>query len=253
MNRRERSALAALWADTWAGAVAGWRATPAEARRRFFALLGGAVVAVSLASALGAAAVAGLAGGGALPGDAAVADWVEERLTVHAALWLGAPTSSAMAVPLLLIAGVLAARAGLWARAVLTLATFAASKIILLTGWLTWSRPRPGGVAGGEIIPDGLGSFPSGHGLQVWTVYGLFALWWVRASDRGWERALAWAALVAGTVVVGAGRVRIGAHWPSDIVGGALLGALWLMGMARAERVVRSSRGVGSPPGPPGG
>lgn len=192
-----------------------------------------------MTSVLAAAAIAAATGGGALPGDAAVVEWVEGRLSVHSAIWLGALTSSAMVVPVLLTAAVLAARAGRWERAVLAVVTFAASKVIILAGWLTWSRPRPGGVAGGEIIPEGMGSFPSGHALQVWSVYGLLALWWVRASDRGWERALAWLAVVVGTVVVGVGRVRIGAHWPSDVLGGAGLGALWLVGMMWAERGVR--------------
>ena len=205
----------------------------------------------AVASALIAAAISAATDGGPLPGDAAVARWIEDRLTVHSAIWLGAVTSSAMVVPVLAAAAVLAARAGHWERAVLAVATFAASKIIILSGWLTRSRPRPGGVAGGEIIPEGMGSFPSGHSLQVWTVYGLLALWWARSSDRGWERALAWVALVVGTVIVGAGRVRIGAHWPSDIVGGALLGGVWLAGMAWAERGVRT--GLRSPGGAAGG
>lgn len=253
MKGAGRSALGRTWAAAWSGAATGWHATPAAARRRFFALLAGAVLLAALLSALGALAVAAATGGGALPGDAAVVGWLEDRLTVHAALWLGTFTTSAMVVPLLLLAGVLAARAGLWERAVLTVATFAASKVIILAGWLTWPRPRPGGVAGGEIIPEGLGSFPSGHAVQVWTVYGLFALWWVCATDRWWERGLAWAALVAGTVVVGAARVRIGAHWPSDIVAGALLGGLWVLGMAWAERGVRSSRRVSPGGGAAGG
>lgn len=225
--------------------MAGWGATPAARRRRFFVVLAGSLLVAAVASVLVAAAISAATDGGPLPGDVAVARWIEERLSVHSALWLGAVTSSAMVVPVLMVAAALAARVARWERAVLAVATFAASKVIILAGWLTWSRPRPGGVAGGEIIPEGMGSFPSGHSLQVWTVYGLLALWWARASDRGWERALAWVALVVGTVIVGAGRVRIGAHWPSDIVGGALLGGVWLAGMARAERGVRP--GVSSP------
>ena len=233
------------WARVRAGAVTGWATTPAARRRRFFAILGGSLLVAAGASVLIAAGISMATGGGPLPGDARVAGWIEDRLSVHSAIWLGAVTSSAMVVPVLLAAAVLSARAGHWERALLAVATFAASKVIILAGWLTWSRPRPGGVAGGEIIPEGMGSFPSGHSLQVWTVYGLLALWWARSSDRGWERALAWVALVVGTVIVGAGRVRIGAHWPSDIVGGALLGGLWLGGMAWAERGVRP--GVRSP------
>ena len=232
----EGSAVGRVWREARTGAASGWRATSPEARRQFFATLVVALLVAAAASAAGSLAIRAAGGAGPLPGDAAVTAWIESLISVHTALWLGAFTSSAMVIPVLAAAAVLAARAGRWDRATLAVATFAASKAIILAGWLTWSRPRPGGVADGAIIPGDMGSFPSGHSVQAWTVYGLLALWWARASGRGWEKALAWGAVVAGSLVVGAARVRIGAHHPSDILGGILLGAVWLIGMARAER-----------------
>ncbi len=72
--------------------------------------------------------------------------------------------------------------------------------------------------------------------MQTWTVYGLLVLWWTAASRSRTERALAWALLVPVTAILGAARVRIGAHYPSDVIGGAVLGVLWVAGAAWAER-----------------
>lgn len=177
---------------------------------------------------------------GFLPGDRALATQIDGLLSVHSGVWLGAFTSSAMVTPLLVLAAVLWARKGRWERAATAVVAYIASKMILQAGWTTWSRDRPADVAGGELIPAGLASFPSGHSVQAWTVYGLLVLWWAASTDRAWERALAWALLIAGSVILGVGRVRIGAHYPSDIAGGLLLGALWLAGAAWAERAVRS-------------
>lgn len=181
----------------------------------------------------------GVAVDGLLPGDRTLADHIEGWLSVHSGVWLGAFTSSAMVTPLLVLAAVLWARKGRWERAATAVIAYIASKTILQAGWTTWSRDRPADVAGGELIPAELASFPSGHAVQTWTVYGLLVLWWTASTDRGWERFLAWALLIAGSVILGAGRVRIGAHHPSDISGGLLLGALWLAGAAWAERAVR--------------
>ncbi|MEU3449035.1 phosphatase PAP2 family protein [Streptomyces thermolilacinus] len=67
-------------------------------------------------------------------------------------------------------------------------------------------------------------AFPSGHAMTAAVVCGL--LWW--AAARTARRALARPVLVVGavsTVGVGLTRVYLGVHWPSDVLGGWLLGA----------------------------
>ncbi|WP_369217721.1 phosphatase PAP2 family protein [Streptomyces flavofungini] len=85
-------------------------------------------------------------------------------------------------------------------------------------------RPRP-------VWPDPVDSahfaaFPSGHAMTAAVVCGLL-LWLLRLYGAGpalWRAALALAALsVAG---VGLTRVWLGVHWPTDVIGGWLLGAL---------------------------
>ncbi|MER6526955.1 phosphatase PAP2 family protein [Streptomyces sp. NPDC001508] len=85
-------------------------------------------------------------------------------------------------------------------------------------------RPRP-------VWPDPVDSahyaaFPSGHAMTATVVCGLL-LWLLRHRGAGrtvWRAAVA----VAAVCVLGAGltRVWLGVHWPSDVLGGWLLGAL---------------------------
>jgi len=69
-------------------------------------------------------------------------------------------------------------------------------------------------------------AFPSGHALTATVVCGLL-LWLLHLYDGGrtlWRTASALA--VVSVVGVGLTRVWLGVHWPSDVVGGWLIGAL---------------------------
>ena len=74
--------------------------------------------------------------------------------------------------------------------------------------------------------------FPSGHAQSGVAMWGFLASW----LRRGW----AWAAAIAIILVVGVSRVYLGVHYPSSVIGGWLLGAvyLWLFLLLapRAER-----------------
>ncbi|MFC8897597.1 phosphatase PAP2 family protein [Streptomyces cinereoruber] len=85
------------------------------------------------------------------------------------------------------------------------------------------------------------GAFPSGHAMTATVVCGLLlwvlALHW-RDGWRGWG-ALASAAVVS-VLGVGWTRAYLGVHWPSDVVGGWLLGwfcvAVAILAYRRGER-----------------
>ncbi|MEU5895188.1 MULTISPECIES: phosphatase PAP2 family protein [Streptomyces] len=85
-------------------------------------------------------------------------------------------------------------------------------------------RPRP-------VWPDPVDSahyaaFPSGHAMTAVLVSGLL-LWVLHlygARPAVWRACLTLA--VISVVGVGATRVWLGVHWPTDVVGGWLLGAL---------------------------
>jgi undecaprenyl-diphosphatase len=90
-------------------------------------------------------------------------------------------------------------------------------------------RPRPELVAYKSAIYSA--SFPSGHTLMATVIYVTFAF--LLAADvpdrrvREYLLALAWIASFA----VGLSRVYLGVHWPSDVLGGWCIGALWMLAL----------------------
>jgi len=102
-------------------------------------------------------------------------------------------------------------------------------------------RPRPNGY-GVHVLRHitNYFSFPSGHVVHAFAFFGFLLFLSVRSwslpagrlrSAQVWSWAL-WAirvVLIALIVLMGPSRVLEGEHWPSDVVGGALTGAFWLV------------------------
>jgi undecaprenyl-diphosphatase len=153
----------------------------------------------------------------------------------HAAIWVEAPGNSVFMIPVMLAATIIAARRGLPLHALSILAAFCLIDTLILLGWLIWDRSRPTLVYGGIAAP-GFHSFPSGHIAQTISLYGLFVYFWARASRRWSERLFALALLIIVVVAIGLARLRLGAHWPSDIGAGALIGTAWLLTIITALR-----------------
>ncbi|HEU5390259.1 MAG TPA: phosphatase PAP2 family protein [Streptosporangiaceae bacterium] len=70
-------------------------------------------------------------------------------------------------------------------------------------------------------------SFPSGHALDATVFYGVMLLVFLPIIPRRLRR-LAVALVIALVVMIGVSRVALGVHYPSDVVGGWLLGIAWL-------------------------
>lgn len=100
----------------------------------------------------------------------------------------------------------------------------------LLSSLFKWmvGRPRPNTDLVKVWTIIGNQSFPSGHVVNYVTFYGfLFCLVTWRIPDR-LPRALLQLFLGAIILLVGPSRIYLGAHWSSDVIGGYLLGGLWL-------------------------
>lgn len=76
-------------------------------------------------------------------------------------------------------------------------------------------------------------SFPSGHSANTMVVYVLLAV--ILVSDAASRRAAVIAAVVL-SMLVGASRVLLGVHWPSDVVGGWAFGLLWTIAIIHLMR-----------------
>lgn len=88
-------------------------------------------------------------------------------------------------------------------------------------------RPLPSIVHVMQPLSDG--SFPSGHTLHYTVFYG-FLIFIVATNFRpSWPRTLAIILLALPIALVGLSRVYLGEHWVTDVVGGYLIGALFLV------------------------
>ena len=88
-------------------------------------------------------------------------------------------------------------------------------------------------------------SFPSGHAVGITIGWGLVLLVFLPVVSPRFRR-LAVAGVLAVIVVVGLTRIVLGVHYPSDVLGGWLVGVLWLAVTTAAFRLSRESGSLGS-------
>lgn len=92
-------------------------------------------------------------------------------------------------------------------------------------------RDRPHIVP--QLMPEVSGSFPSGHAMMSAIVYLTLGTMLARLETDPTVRRFVIGTAMALTVAVGFSRIYLGVHWPSDVMGGWVLGALWVVGVSR--------------------
>lgn len=178
-------------------------------------------------------------------------------VSFNAAVWMDAAGNTAVLWTVVLVTVSLLALRGSALSAVALLVGHTANFPLVGGAWLLWRRDRPELIAGGAASAEGFFSaYPSGHVQQAVFVYGLLCWMWARSTGSTAERMLTGTVFFAATAAVGVARLRLGAHWPSDVLAGAVLGAVWAgavaWAVARAGREARPAPNAGGEPDPAG-
>ena len=104
----------------------------------------------------------------------------------------------------------------------------------------TIGRPRPTDDLIEVLIEYPNLSFPSGHVVFFVQFFG-FLLYLAARSSKGWQHSTIMILICWPIALVGISRVYLGAHWPSDVLGGYLVGGIALGLMLRKyEQLHRS-------------
>jgi undecaprenyl-diphosphatase len=151
-----------------------------------------------------------------------------------------------LAYPLAAVGGLLALRPRQWwLGALVGAAILGAGQLVRLGLLVAIGRSRPP-VADWASSASGF-ALPSGHTTTATLGAGLLCLGLAQVL-RGSRRVTAVVLAVAWAVAVGATRVYLGVHWPSDVLAGWLLGALLTVlaaGILTAAGTLRPPAGAG--------
>jgi membrane-associated protein len=190
-------------------------------------LVAGGVLGCGLVTA--ALADSALEGDGLAASDtsivSAVVDHRSYGLTpfARAASWVGSEVSITVLTAAVLL-GLLLARRHRDAAVVAVAMAGSAALVVGIKHAVMRARPGPADLLG--PIDHGY-SFPSGHTLFS-TVFLAMVLWLLLPRLESRRRPLAVGATVVLAVAVGASRVYLGYHWPTDVLASWLVAASWL-------------------------
>jgi len=202
----------------------------AEGRYRRPAPVNPALLTISLIAALAAIVLALYVSGhhlisqdGAFEREVQSIDWGPLTLTFPVFSFIG-DAKGAVLEALIFVAVVIFNRPAwlLAAGSSLTVGLYVLTNHLVL-------RPRP---TTGQVLrvtehPGG-SSFPSGHTMFIVTIVTVLMLCLGRRFLPRWGQAAGW--ILAGLIVVAnaVSRIYVGAHWPTDVVGGILIAVAWL-------------------------
>lgn len=72
-------------------------------------------------------------------------------------------------------------------------------------------------------------SFPSGHAIMAVTFYGVLIYILQHTIESNWLRIMATILLIMLVILIGFSRVYLRVHYASDVLGGFIIGLLWLI------------------------
>lgn len=178
-------------------------------------------------------------GTGVLPGDIPTTLFVQTHIPAQAAWffefvnWVGTSVVAALISTLVGLL-LLALRQPIAAAMVLLTFPLRVSNAVLKA---FFESPRPTeAVVSITEFPGGFG-FPSGHVMGATLLYGMLFILAPQLTARRFLRLAIQIAAVVMMILAGISRIYVGAHWPSDVIGGYLWGVVVLLGGVLAIRI----------------
>lgn len=90
-----------------------------------------------------------------------------------------------------------------------------------------------------RLVAEANQSFPSGHALASMAVLGVLAVVFLPPVSSSGARIGARVAVGGFVLAIGASRLYLGVHWPTDVLGGWLTGAGWLLTCLTVRTLLR--------------
>lgn len=145
-----------------------------------------------------------------LAGESAFGDWLGIFLATYLPYLLGIAA-------IVFVAKQKSWRARLWTFFFIFLTTLLSRGIVTELLRFVWARPRPFVALGfTPLVSESSASFPSGHATFFFAL--ALAIFYFNKKWGTWFLVL--------SLLVGVGRIFVGVHWPSDIVGGIVVAYL---------------------------
>jgi undecaprenyl-diphosphatase len=146
--------------------------------------------------------------------------WLEYAMLDLTAL--GGPT--VLVVVVLAVVGFLLLQK-MYRSALVVLATSTSGALVSAALKHAFMRPRPTIVPHlREVLST---SFPSGHAMESAIIYLTLGTMLMRLADRRATKVYCLVVAVVLTFLVGVSRVFLGVHYPTDVIGGWIIGFMW--------------------------
>ncbi len=124
--------------------------------------------------------------------------------------------------------------AGRWRFAGLVMGCAVGTLLVMLMLKGLYDRPRPSIVT--AIDPPGDESFPSGHSMIASALYLTLGTLLARAMPRRRLRVFVMATGALLALIIGASRLYLGVHYPTDVLAGWTVGCAWALVCGIAAR-----------------
>jgi undecaprenyl-diphosphatase len=128
-----------------------------------------------------------------------------------------------------------------WRAAVLVLITMWGAMVLDLALKQLYGRARPAPFFDFYPAP-GSYSFPSGHALFAVCFFGGLAVLLTHRLERRSLQTAVWVLALCIILLIGASRVYLGVHYPTDVLGGFAVGVVWVAAVALGDRLAEHRR-----------